>query len=104
MALTRSVIMFNFRRAQQQAEELDEIADSLSRMAKNDFENTMQNVAAAWKGENASKYLIKGDKLQGNMCSTAQSLRGIAADIRKVARRIYEAEMAALAIAEERKY
>lgn len=104
MALTKAAIMFNFRRALQQADELDEIANSLSRMSKSDFEGTMQNISANWKGENARQYLAKGDCLQENMNSTANSLHGIASDIRSVARRIYNAEMRALAIAEARNY
>lgn len=104
MALTKAVIRFNFRRAMQQADELDEIANSLSRMAKADFESTMQNISVNWKGENADRYLEKGDRLQGKMCSSANSLHGIAADIRRVARSIYNAEMRALAIAEARNY
>ena len=104
MALTKATIMFNFRRALQQADELDEIANSLSRLAKSDFESTMQNISINWKGENARGYLAKGEKLQGNMCFSANSLHSIASDIRNVARRIYNAEMKALAIAEARNY
>lgn len=104
MALTRAVIMFNFKRALQQADELDEIANSLSRLSRADFESTMQNISVNWKGESARQYLAKGDRLQGNMNATANSLHDIAADIRRVARRIYNAEMRALAIAEARNY
>ena len=104
MALTRAAIMFNFRKALQQADELDDIANSLSRMAKSEFEGTMQNISINWKGENARKYLAKGDRLQGDMYSTANSLHSIASDIRKVARKIYNAEIKALAIAEARNY
>lgn len=104
MALTRAVIKINFQRAMQQAAELDDIADDLSRMSKSDFENTMQNVSANWKGENARKYLAKGDRLQGNMNSTVNSLHNIASEIRRVAKRIHDAEMSALEIAQRRDY
>ena len=104
MALTKAVINFNFNRAMQQAAELDDIADSLSRMSKHDFEGTMQNISANWKGENSRKYLNKGERLQGNMNSTVNSLHGIASDIRSVARKMYEAEMRALDIATARNY
>ena len=104
MALTRAAIMFNFRKALQQADELDDIANDLSGMAKSEFEGTMQNISVNWKGENSRKYLAKGNRLQGDMHSTANSLHGIASDIRRVAKRIYNAEMRALAIAEARDY
>lgn len=104
MALSRTAIIFNFRKAIQQADELDDIARQLSRMASSDFSATMQKVSANWKGANASAYLVKGNRLQGDMVSTAAALRGIATEIRNVARRIYNAEMRALAIAEDRSY
>lgn len=102
--LTKAAIMVNFKKAMQQADELDEIANSLSRSAKSELEGTLQSVSANWKGENAERYLTKGDNLQGKIYSSAKSLHGIAADIRKVARKIYDAEMRALAVAETRNY
>ena len=104
MALDEGTIAFNFERAKQQANELDEIANNLSKLATSDFAGTMQNVSVNWKGENARKYLGKGERLQSDMRSTASSLRSVASEIRTVARRIYDAEMYALALAREREY
>ncbi len=104
MALSRSTIHFNFQKARQQADRLDEIAQQLTRLTTTEYANAMQNVAANWKGENASAYLSKGSRLQGDMEDTAKSLHHVASEIRAVAKRIYDAEMAALAIAEARKY
>ncbi|MBE5881918.1 MAG: hypothetical protein E7289_06410 [Lachnospiraceae bacterium] len=101
---SRSTIEFNFTKAKQQADKLDAIANDLSRMSSSDFAGIMQNVSANWKGENASAYLAKGSTLQGKMDVTAKSLRGVAADIRAAAKRIYDAEMLALSIAESRTY
>ena len=61
-------------------------------------------VSANWKGQNASAYLNKGGKLQGNINETSIELHGIASDIRVIAKRVYRAEMAALAIAQKRTY
>lgn len=104
MALSRSTINFNFKKARQQADQLDDIARRLTRMSASEYAGAMQNISANWKGENASAYLAKGAKLQGDMEDTAKSLHNVASDIRTIAKRIYDAEMAALAIAEARAY
>jgi uncharacterized protein YukE len=61
-------------------------------------------LSASWKGDNAKAYIGKGSRLQENIRGTAGELRSIAAEIRTIAKRIYDAEMAALAIAENRTY
>lgn len=104
MALSEGTITFNYNRAMQQANELDEIANSLSNLTTSDFEGTLQNISVNWKGENARQYLEKGECLQTDMCSTVCSLHSVASEIRTVAKRIYDAEMYALAIAREREY
>ncbi|MCI9464348.1 MAG: hypothetical protein HFI48_10765 [Lachnospiraceae bacterium] len=101
---TRATIEFSFRTALSQADTIDEIADNLSGLSRTDFENAMQNLSAGWKGENASLYLSKGSILQGKMDGTSNSLHAVASDIRAVAKRIYDAEMAALEIAQNRTY
>ena len=74
---TSGEIRFDFQNAMQQARKLDELADSIERR-------------------------VVG-KLQGQIRQTARSLRSTAEDIRRIARRIYEAEMRALEIAQSRK-
>ncbi|MBO5474618.1 MAG: WXG100 family type VII secretion target [Lachnospiraceae bacterium] len=100
----RASIEFNFRKAMEQAEQLEGTAERLSRLSNYQFENTMQQLAANWKGENASEYMNKGDRLQQQMNGTAKELYNIAADIRRVAKRLYQAEMEALRIAQKRDY
>lgn len=101
---TRASIEFDFKQALSQADRIDEIADNLGNLAKVKFDGTMQNLAANWKGDNASLYLGKGERLQDNMSKTSGELHSIASDIRTVARRLYEAEMRALEIAKHREY
>lgn len=101
---TRESIEFDFRKALSEADIIDEIAERLGTLSNNKFENTMQNLAASWKGDNASSYLRKGEKLQSSMSRTSNELHSIATDIRTAARRLYEAEMAALEIAQRRDY
>lgn len=101
---SRSEIEFDFDQAKKQAKRIDEIADDLSNLSKSKLENTLSTLSANWKGQNASNYLAKGGRLQGEINGTANELHSIASTIREIARRIYEAEMAALRIAEEREY
>ena len=101
---TRESIEMDFRQARAQADKIDGIAERLSQLANNQFGNTLQNMAAEWKGENASAYLDKGARLQNRMDASASDLRNSAAAIRRAARRIYDAEMAALEIANNRGY
>lgn len=104
MTMTEQTIIFNFQKAKQQADELEQIANDLSNLSGKDFNSIMQNVSTSWKGEAATAYLKKGEILQEDMVKTANSLRDVAAEIRKTAKRLYDAEMEALRIAKERTY
>lgn len=101
---TKASIYFNFKKAMDQADQIDNVANNLSRLSRDRFSSTMQGISANWKGNNASLYLNKGEKLQHNMNGSASELHSIASDIRTVARRLYQAEMAALEIAQKREY
>ena len=65
MALSRGTIQFNFQKARQQADRLDELAGRLTKLTASEYAGAMQNISANWKGENASAYLSKGARLQG---------------------------------------
>lgn len=101
---TRATIEFDFRTALAQADKIDTIANDLSRLSKTELEGVLQNVSAGWKGDNANIYLNKGVVLQEKMTGTVNTLQGIASDIRTIAKRLYDAEMAALEIALNREY
>ena len=101
---TRESIEFNFKQARRQADQLDNIADNLNGLAKDKLYDSMQTLSQNWRGENANAYLAKGNALQGEISSSASELHSIAADIRTIAQNIYNAEMEALRIAEEREY
>lgn len=101
--VTKASIAMDYTKAKRQADQIDTIANNLTRLSNNDFASSMQNISANWKGENASGYLRKGAILQGDISQTAKNLHAIASDLRSAALRIYKAEMQALAIAQERK-
>lgn len=101
---TRASIEMDFGQAMKQAEKIDGIAERLSRLSSDRFGTTLQNMTAGWKGENASAYYGKGTALQSKMNASVSDLRNSAEAIRRAARRIYDAEMAALDIANSRRY
>lgn len=95
-------IEFDFEQAKKQASVLDEIANDLNTLTTNKFDTTMQSLSSNWKGDSATAYLKKGVTLQSYMKNSAKDLNTVANNIRTVARKIYEAEMEAKRIAEER--
>lgn len=101
---TLESIQFDLEQAKRQAAELDNIANSLSSLAKDQLAGSLQTLSQNWKGVNANSYISKGNKLQGNINSSSSQLHAIASDIRTIAQNIYNAEMAALQVAEERDY
>ncbi len=97
-----SEIRFDFQNAMEQARRLDALADSLERRVAGKLDETAQSVHAAWKGSSANRYISKTQELRAQVRQSARTLRDIADDIRRIARRIYEAEMRALEIARRR--
>lgn len=101
---TRESIEFNLRQALQQAEKLENISDELRILSKDKLGGSLQTLSQNWKGVNATSYIKKGNTLQTNINSSSSQLREIASTIRTIAWNIYNAEMEALRIAEEREY
>ena len=99
---SRERIEMDFTRATQKANELDGIADNLSKLSDTDLQNTLDGLNNDWKGDNAGEYIKKGFALKENMDKTVKGIRDTASTIRTVAKNIYDAEMEALRIAEER--
>lgn len=97
-----SEIRVDFQNAMQQAQKLDELANDIDRRVANKLDETAQSVHAAWKGDSATLYIGKTQELRRQVQQTARTLRDTAEDIRRIARRIYEAEMRALEIAQSR--
>lgn len=96
---TREGIEFNFRKALSQADRIDEVADRLHKLSSDRFGSTLQILSENWNGENACLYLKKGSELREEMTRVSAEFHRIASDIRTVARRIRNADIAALNIA-----
>ncbi len=96
---SRSKIRMDFAKAKADADKIDRIASTMRNLSRRDLESSMNNLAAAWTGANSRLFLKKEEQLQRNMDQTVRELFDIAADIRRIARQVYEAEMRAYEIA-----
>lgn len=99
---SKTRIKMDFQKARAEAGRLEAIADQLKRLANGKMEQSMMNLSAAWTGTNARLFLQKESQLQDEILDTAKALYNIAADIRRIAQRVYEAEMRAYLIASRR--
>lgn len=97
-------IEFDFQQAIKRAEELEEIAADMKKLANEDLDSSLQSLSTAWKGEAATAYLTKGSGLKEKILKSSNDLKKTASTIRNVAKRTYNAELAAYKIAMERKY
>ena len=93
----------NYREAIQQARDLDTLADKVRSTANDKVEQSMQVLSSGWKGNNATEFLRKYGQLKQQILDSAKELNAIADDIRRTAKIVYDAEMAALRIAQTRK-
>lgn len=101
---TKEKIEMDFKQALKQADGIDAAANQLNNLSGRKFRESLDNLSANWRGECASMYLAKGGQLQEQMNGTAKELHAVAADLRTLARRVYDAEMNAWRIATSRNY
>lgn len=99
---SKAWIRMDFAKAKREADRLDQIASQLSGLSKKKLEESMGRLASAWTGTNARLFLQKEGQLQRDIEQTVRELNEIAADIRRIAKRIYDAEMRAYEIAARR--
>lgn len=94
-------IQFDYNHAISQAKELERLADRIESNVVKKMDGVADDLNAAWKGESAGNYIRKEQQLRDQIKQTARELRDTAADIRRVAKRLYNAEMEAIRIAQE---
>jgi len=99
---SREQIKMDFKKARAEANQLERVADQLKTLASQKLEQSMQDLSLAWTGSNSRFFLRKESQLKEDIIETARTLYEIASEIRTIARRVYEAEMQAYAIAARR--
>lgn len=102
--MDRRTIEVNFQAAMASAGELDGIANDLERALRGGYAESMSQLAGNWSGANASYYQTKGAKLTDQIQDSVARIRAAAEEVRRTARLIHNAELAALAIANARSY
>ncbi len=100
---TAAEINFDYQRAINQAEDLDNAAADLKRTAQNSLEDVRSDLYRAWRSDSADSYRKKLAKVKEDMLTTAKNLNRAADTIRDIAREVRDAELNALRIAMERK-
>lgn len=99
---TSSQIRFDFQNALSQAQKLEKLANQINRSIAADIEQNAQRLHSAWTGDSANRYIQKEAQLAAQTRQSAEELLRIASDIRRIARQVYNAEMQALQIAQQR--
>lgn len=85
-------IEINFQNARTKARELNEVADSLERLANSSFPEDVRNVMNTWKGDNAGILCDKMSKLEEKLKKNAKKTRKTADSIDGIAQNLYNAE------------
>ena len=98
----KAEIDIEFKKAMEQADELEELSGLLCDIGSTGMDETLSLLSHSWKGPNADDYLQKTVRLKDRVYSSAQILKDTALLIRGTAQRIYMAEMAAISICETR--
>lgn len=101
---SRSEIIMDYNRVMGLADQLDSLAGKLKQEVDGTVRGTLDSLRAAWQGEKSELFMSRSYDFILNAASSADSLQSFAYSIRSNAQRVYNAEMEALRIAEERSY
>lgn len=96
MQKTKREIEMDFSRAMSEAQELEHLADNLSRIANSGIESALLVLKNSWRGDTGGSMEIAGKRTTAEIYSTADDLIKIARNIRRTADLVYKAEKAAL--------
>jgi uncharacterized protein YukE len=92
-------IVFDYEATIRQAEKLESLAERLKNIAENDLEDVLSEVNQGWQGENATKFLRKGDTMKGKVLVSGEDLREIARTMRRMADNLRDSEERAARVA-----
>ena len=92
-------IIFDYEATIRQVEKLEELAERLRRIADNDLEEVLSEINQGWQGENATKFLSKGDTMKGKVLRSSENLQNIANTMRQMAENLRTSEQEAARIA-----
>ena len=97
-------ISMEYNRAMSMTNELSEIAENFRKLTQQEAIGQLNTLATDWKGENSDHFVRKAaDYLRGTS-EISSELDKLARNLRANARAVYNAEMTALRLAQERNY
>ncbi len=94
-------IYMDFNKAIAQADRLISIAKNMNNLGNEGVGGSINTIEGCWEGENADAFIDKGRKIQNKIYLTAEDIRKVADAIIKIAETTRDAELAAIALAEE---
>ena len=92
---TKQEIEMDFSRAMNQAQELEILANDLSRIANNGLESALLVLKNSWRGDAGGSMELAGKATVSEIYRTADDLLKVANNIRRTADIVYNAEIAA---------
>lgn len=75
-----------------QIQELEEIASEIDQLADTDYENLMQQMRSAWKGNAADAYIRKASQVQERIKKTSQDIKKTSEVYANAVKRVQAAE------------
>ena len=99
---SEDTIQFNYEKAIRQANDLQDISKEIKKLAENKLTDSLQTIDKNWDGDNSKKFIKKGNTLKGKIEDSAEDLQKVSTSIRQMAKKIYDAEMESIRIAQER--
>ena len=93
---TKNEIEIDFTRAIEQAQELENLAENLSRVANNGVESALLTLKNNWRGDTGESMEVAGKKTIADIYRTADDLVRVAKSIRLTADLVYQAEKKAV--------
>ena len=101
---SRYEITLDYNKAMGMTRELSDLAVRFRRLTSNEAKEQLRVLHSGWQGENADHFIGKTDSYLDSTGEIANYLERVADLIRQNAQTVYNAEMTALRIAEERSY
>lgn len=104
MAKDLGTIYYDYEKAKEQAAELERIAKELEQVANNEFNTALTGIYNAWKSDTAPAYIKKGKQVKEQLEKRASEIKKTASTIRSIAQNVYNADMHAYRLAQQRTY
>ena len=102
--MDRQTIQLNYESVIREADRLEAIGRELDQLQKVAYLEAITELGNAWDGSVSDAFLRKANELKNRIGTTAFDLMTIGAETRRKAKRIRDAELAALDVAQNRTY